>query len=531
MTFYKTTALSMVSLLALAGCPSDDDADGTGSGTDTDPTTDSDTTPTDTMPTDTTPTDTMPTDTDPSGVDSSSGTDDTSSGAEAMIRVIHGSPGSPAVDVYVAGTDTAVISGLAYGEASEYLPVEAGDYAFDVRAAGASADEDPAFTTDTLTLEADAKVSALAAGLLGGGDDDGFRVIPLVEGFEDPGAGNAAVRVVHAGSDAPAVDIDVGDDGTSELEGVGRFAESGAAGVALPSDTALQIGIIAGGEKVTAFTTPELPEGGELFVIATGLLSDLPRVDSGFALLAVGPDGAIGLVKQNPRVYAVHGSPDAPNVDICAGEALLLGDVPYGAMGGIQVPPGEYTLDIYGAGDGCDGTPVGSPMTPALAAGEQYLALATGELMPEGEDPAFSLEYYVEAFDTATDPAQAAVKIIHGASAPAVNIGTLTAADDDVIEAENALVTGLAWPDETTDEIVLDEGNYFVGVGAASDNQPRFDVLASFTVPAAAGLRAWVLASGALAPDSDTEDPFALYAIVTGAGPWTIVGPIAPNAQ
>ena len=48
-----------------------------------------------------------------------------------------------------------------------------------------------------------------------------------------------------------------------------------------PAGEALQIGIRVDGVTVTAFTTPELPEGAEITVIATGLLGKLPRERDG----------------------------------------------------------------------------------------------------------------------------------------------------------------------------------------------------------------------------------------------------------
>ena len=117
-----------------------------------------------------------------------------------------------------------------------------------------------AFETGMLTIPMDVVITAVAAGKLGSTDaDDMFRVIPLVEGFESS-ASQARVRVLHAGADAPAVDIDVFNDATVDVPAAafGRFADTGAAGVALPSGQALAIGIWAGGEYV--FDSIELRE-------------------------------------------------------------------------------------------------------------------------------------------------------------------------------------------------------------------------------------------------------------------------------
>ena len=62
------------------------------------------------------------------------------------------------------------------------------------------------------------------------------------------------------------------------------------------------------------------------------MLEALPRESAGFGLLAVGPDGTIGLIRQNPVVFALHASPDAPAVDIYAGETALTTNLAFGQL-------------------------------------------------------------------------------------------------------------------------------------------------------------------------------------------------------
>jgi hypothetical protein len=252
-------------------------------------------------------------------------------------------------------------------------------------------------------------------------------VLALAEDFGDPAASSARVRVVHAGADAPAVAVDVGNDGSPEITDLARFADTGAAGVELPARS-LAIGIWAGAplERVTAFTTPALSAGGDLFVIATGLLSAQPRETEGFALLAVGPSGVIGTIKQDPVVYALHASPDAPAVDIFAGAAELADDLRPGALSGaIQVPPGTYTLDLFAHAAGATrpaGGPAASATTPALTAGNRYLAIATGFL---GGQPGFELLALVDELESAGEGAR--LRVVHASpDTPAVDVGTMS---------------------------------------------------------------------------------------------------------
>jgi len=511
---------AILSLSLVAACSSDDsddtagDASTTGDPTDTDPsggpTTISTTEPTTSVST-----------TEPDTSAGETDTDSTTAGADtASIRVVHASAGAPNVDVYVAGSAEPVITDLAYGEASEYLQVPAGTYDFEVRAAGSPAAEPAAYSTGDLELPADATVTAIAAGVLGSADEaDAFRVLPLVEGFADPGAGNAAVRVVHAGADAPTVDIDVGNDGTAELTGVDRFADSGPEGVALPAGTALQIGIAAGGETVTAFTTPELPEGAQLFVVATGLLADLPREATGFGLLAVGPAGAIGLVPQNPFVYALHASPDAGAVDVCVADTALVSGATYFDMARLQVPPGSYDLEFHASPSDCTGDPVSTQPTGELAAGQQYLAIATGEVAPEAGDnnQAFQLVAFQEQFDLEADP-DAVVRVVHAAIAPTVDVGTVD--EMGMITDATVLVSDLAWPMEST-EITVPAGEYEIGVVAANAMLPE-PPIASYIAPLSEGTRAWAIAVGDLASNGG-EPGFSVWAVLTNTNPWTLV--------
>lgn len=449
-------------------------------------------------------------------------TDDGNAGnGDAQIRVIHGAPDAPAVDIYVAGNDMPVISGLAYGQSSDYLVIPAGSYVFQVRAAGASPLDAPVYETSELDVPAGASISALAAGLLETDGNNAFRVIPLVEGFDDAQPGQARVRIVHAGSDAPAVDLDVGNDGTDEITDVVRFAETGAGGVSLPAGENLRIGIRVDGTTVTSFTTPELPDGGELIVVATGLLGKLPRETDGFALLAVAESGAIGFIKQDPTVYALHAGSDAPEVDLCVGDTAIATHFGFGQMKSAQVAPGAYQVDAYAAPSGCAGTPAISDAVPELEAGERYLVIATGEIGFSAGEPPLQLEAYREAFTLGNDDS-GVFRLVHAASAPEVDVGIVTGGQ---IENGNVLAASLKWPSES-DELVVQPLTYQIGLAAAGQPTPIHPLL-DFHVPIEAGQRLFTVAAGDAFPEG-FEAPFRLLAVDTATSPWS-VAEILPN--
>ncbi|UCG52126.1 MAG: DUF4397 domain-containing protein [Candidatus Latescibacterota bacterium] len=450
-------------------------------------------------------------------------------GKGAQVRVIHGSPDAPAVDIYAEvvatsqiethapGDEVLLIQDLAYGETSAYIEVAAGTYNIKIRGAGADPSSPAVFETGGLAIPDDVKITTLAAGLLGAapGSTEAFRVAPLVEDFDPAGAGNAIVRIFNASADAPAVAIDVGNDGVPEITDLDPFDETGAMGVELPAGVELQIAIWAGSplERVTVFTTPSLPAGAELFVIATGLLAKLPREVDGFALLAVGPTGSIGFIRQNPVVFALHGSPDAPAVDIFAGAGELVDNLSFGELSGaIQVPPGSYDLTFRVHDNGPEAATV---TTPGLVAGERYLALASGFV---GGQPSFTLLANVDGFSV--DPAGAFVRVVHGSpDAPAVDVGTVDAGG--VLTPISAF-TNLAFGDASVSSGTSTPiGALRIGVSATGSTTP----VATFDIATVAGLRAFAVAAGSL---QGTGESFRLIIVNTSVFPWA-AAEVPPN--
>ncbi len=328
--------------------------------------------------------------------------------SKARIRIVHASAEAPAVDIYAVGSSTPAVVGIKFGETSPYLALPTGSYAFQVRVAGSSALQTPLYTTPVVKLETGKKYAAIAAGnpkflhpSTAARAASAFRVLALEESYGPSAPHSARVRIVHGSADAPTVGIDLGDDDAKapEVSALNRFSTTDAAGVSLPAGQALQVGIVAGGNKVTAFTTPALPNGGNFLAIAVGQLGSVPNGQDtgrgvGLSLLVVGPSGSVGILRQNPLVYALHASADAPSVDIFAGPARVYAGLSYGSLStGVRLPPGNYNLDIYGAGGSA--RPKGSSVfnfdTGALKAGERYLAVANGFLVATDGEAAFNV--------------------------------------------------------------------------------------------------------------------------------------------
>ena len=123
----------------------------------------------------------------------------------AAVRVLHGSPDAPEVDVYVGATlataaKADALSGLSFGEISGYVEVPAGTYAVKV-CATADATICP-IEVPALPLAAATRYTVAASDALASIDANVF--------VDDPDLAETAqaqVRVVHLSADTPAVDV------------------------------------------------------------------------------------------------------------------------------------------------------------------------------------------------------------------------------------------------------------------------------------------------------------------------------------
>jgi hypothetical protein len=120
------------------------------------------------------------------------------------VRVVHGSPDAPSVDVYVGATlgaaaKVAPLSGLTFGNVTNYVDVPAGTYGIKV-CATADAAVCP-IQVAALPLAADAYYTIAASKPLASIAATVFTDTPA------PSAGGAQIRVYHLISDAPAVDV------------------------------------------------------------------------------------------------------------------------------------------------------------------------------------------------------------------------------------------------------------------------------------------------------------------------------------
>ena len=120
----------------------------------------------------------------------------------ANIRLAHLSPDTPEMDVYVVGFDgseSKALEGLGYGEVSDYAPLDAGEYTFLLRPAGAPADSDPAVTASATLDSGDAYTFAAM------GPNADLQQALLTDDLAAPPGGQAKVRLIQASSTAAEV--------------------------------------------------------------------------------------------------------------------------------------------------------------------------------------------------------------------------------------------------------------------------------------------------------------------------------------
>jgi hypothetical protein len=206
----------------------------------------------------------------------------------------------------------------------------------------------------------------------------------------------------------------------------------------------------------------------KLLVLATAL---------GLALALTGPASA---QSGTGTVTVIHGVPDLA-VDVYVnGEATLTDFAPETVTDPLELPAGDYEIEIRAAGEPADSDPAisGSATLPAGANASIVAHLDA--------DGAPTLSVFVN--DTsATAAGEGRLVVRHTAAAPAV----------DVLAGGSALFEGLSNPNEASADVPAD--TYSASVAAAGTTDP---VIGPADVPVAEGQATIVYAIGSLDDDN-----------------------------
>jgi len=235
-----------------------------------------------------------------------------------MLRLVHLSPGTPPVDVYITGADTppTLVAGVAYRAAPPYLTEPAGTYTISARPAGASPDSPPAVQVSVEVPGGSAQTAAFLDS-----PSSGRPELQVLDDQTAPAAaGTAQVRVVHGANGVGALDVDL-TGGPPLARDLSYGSTSPYATVpARPWEVDVRSGL--GSTNETSVT---LPDTGATTLIVTR------EPDGRLAVEAV-PDAATVAGSPGPGAASTPTTP-VPRGGTEAGLGGLAGPTPLGSIG------------------------------------------------------------------------------------------------------------------------------------------------------------------------------------------------------
>ncbi len=338
--------------------------------------------------------------------------------ADATIRVVHGSPGAPDVDVLLDGQP--ILENVASGSATEYVTISPDEHRLQIVPTGQTADA--ALVDETLDAAPGQAYLAAVYGLLNDIQGDVYSV-----DLSEIEPGNARVRLINLSPDAGDVDLtETGGD-----EWFGNVALGAAADYRDIAPGSYSADVRGDEDRVLrTIANLEFAETRVYDVIAIGQLADdslgiqaLETIVSPPCAEVLGLEAAGG----DACVRLVHAAPDAPAVDIYLNDAQVAQGLEFGSAT-------EYVAVPSGGGRGIRSVAAGGPAEESILdasldfdPGQAYEILVTGA----GTD----LGYTTTGVDLRPVAAgQARVRVIHASpDAGAVDIG-LTGSEDNLYE-------------------------------------------------------------------------------------------------
>ncbi len=329
----------------------------------------------------------------------SQGREAAGSPANTDVLVHHGATDAPAVDVVEmsipAGT---VVNDLAYpGFTSDYLGLITGDYIIDVTDASRNnVVASYAAPLESLGLQG-AALMVVASGFLDPAQNSngpafglwvalpsGGALIPL------PPAPTARVQVIHNCADLAAAIVDVYANGALLLD---DFAfRTATPFVNIPAGVPVNLSVAPGNSASSAesiYDTDVTLLAGEKYVlVANGIVSAVGYVPAPpFELSVFAQARETATTAGNTDVLVVHGSTDAPTVDVLESSVpagTLVDDISFPSFSTsyLELPTADYVLDIADASGTTILARYAAPLATLGLQGQALAVVASGFLNP-----------------------------------------------------------------------------------------------------------------------------------------------------
>lgn len=328
-------------------------------------------------------------------------------GTNTDLLVVHGSTDAPTVDVR-SGIET-LVDDISYGNFSNgYLELPTADYTIRLtNTTGVQTVQTYSAPLSTLGLTGGAGV-VVASGFLNPAANSNGPAFGLYVALPTGGAmialptttpeALARVQAIHNCADAAAATVDVYVNGDLAIDNFAFRTSTGF--LDLPANVQLNIGIAPGNSMAVTDTIYNLAatlDSAETYVIvANGIVSPTGYNPApAFRLSVFGGARETANTGTNTDVLVLHGSTDAPTVDIQAGGNTLVNDIAFGSFANayLELPTSNYILDITDQSGTTKVASYSANLQSLNLGGAAITVLASGFLNPANNSsgPAFGL--------------------------------------------------------------------------------------------------------------------------------------------
>ncbi|WP_088328946.1 CHRD domain-containing protein [Lacimicrobium sp. SS2-24] len=412
--------------------------------------------------------------------------------ADTFVRVTHAVSDAPGVNVLAGGDILAGLENVDYQVSSPWITLEEGSYSVQVDAILPDQSTTAVIGPVDLDLVGDTTYDVLAIGTV-----ETIEPLIIENTFTEVTSGSARVQVVHAAPNAPMVDIYVtapGDD-LSSAQALATLSYREFTGQAEVAEGDYQIRITPAGSEDVVYDsgTVNLPDGADLMIAAT---TNVGSGSSPVTLLAADGEGSMKIwdAQSGANLRVVHGSPDAPDVDVLVNNAdapihYQLDGLSYpNATDYLPVTAADLLVDVVADADNSIVALDDIPVSPAT--GMSYTAIATNTLA--------NINLALLADDNRALATAAKVRLIHN-SPTAADVDIYVTATDDISASDPAFAAVPYNPDDlaTTGYVQLDAGVYYVTITPAGSKDAAIgplmvevsagDVLSAIAMDASGG--------------------------------------------